>query len=463
MNPYEDFMPEFNDQEEDAVPQEEAPTKILAQTLLTERECKVESFIKDFCNEEEPSTLLDEAEEQAFLSEANNKLADTSLLLSHKYGTVLKAYLSRKQELEFTKSYSKLPKQILSQSNLAFVYSQCFAKWINSEHISFSTLHKTGLGQLTGKECFIVHLFSMATCRRVKGDDSFALSVVGRSSVGKTRIIEHCLQQASFTYASEPGVGRFNVKNRPILLYRDIEIDKLVKGADSSKFRTICRSEMTSVKVHSATVTLPPLWVMISANQRINSHSFSVPVKRKDTATVSIPDKKQKLDPSPSTSFANAFNWTSSSSTSKKAATKCFFNKPAHYPSQLVNSVVRLEESLKAIQNRVLELFVREKPDLTEAPLPNGTIFQRAHLIVGIFDTVLDILDQHSPEDFFSPVLVSYVLTGLCDNLKLYEANWPSPEAADKNKAKILSLVLRYVQDMDQQNAYLAKLGPDSL
>jgi hypothetical protein len=121
----------------------------------------------------------------------------------------------------------------------------------------------------------------------------------------------------------------------------------------------------------------------------------------------------------------------------------------------------RHEESLKAIQNRVLELFVREKPDLTEAPLPNGTIFQRTHLIAGIFDTVLDILEQHSPEDFFSPVLVSYVLTGLCDNLKLYKANWP--EADDKNKARIISLVLQYVKDMDHQNAYLTKLGPDSL
>ena len=474
----------------------------VVKTLLTERESNIEDFIKNFVkdaeNQSDADELLDEADEQALLSEADNKLAEASLLLSHKYGTVLKAHLSRKQQLGFTKSYSKLPKNYFSKSNLCFVYSQCFAQWINSGEISFCTLNKSALGALSAKDCFIAHLFSMATCRRVKGDDCYALSVVGKSSVGKTRMIEHCLQQASFTYASEPGVGRFNVKHRPILLYRDIDITKLVKGADSSKFRTICRSEMTSVKVHSSTVTLPPLWVLISANQRINSHFFPVTPRQATTAATKAsapvsPAKKSKNDIKDSnsgnsnsgnssrTAHFNAFNWDSASSSGKNNggggnnSSKSNFNStlvkissfPSNYPTQLIPSGKRDErqdESIKAVQNRVLELFVREKPDLTTAPLPTGVIFQRSHLVVGIFDTIIDILERHAPADFYSPVLVSYLLTGLADNLALYKSLWLAPEMAEANKTRITLLILKYAADsVDQQNAYLAKLGANSL
>ena len=435
-------------------------------SLLTKRENNIEDFIKNFVkdadNQSDADDLLDEADEQAFLSEADNKLAEASLLLSHKYGTVLKAHLARKQQLGFTKSYSKLPKSIFSKVNLCFVYSQCFAQWINSPEISFCTLNKSALGALSAKDCFIAHLFSMATCRRVKGDDCYALSVVGKSSVGKTRIIEHCLQQASFTYASEPGVGRFNVKHRPILLYRDIDITKLVKGADSSKFRTICRSEMTSVKVHSSTITLPPLWVLISANQRINSHFFSK--RLPTTAAAASPAKKTKEESTsngPPQHF-NAFNWNSEIDANTTITKIASF--PSNYPTQLIPSGRRDErqdESIKAVQNRVLELFVREKPDLTTAPLPAGVIFQRSHMVVGIFDKVIDILERHEPADFYSPVLVSYLLTGLADNLTLYKSLWLTP--ADANKSRIAALILRYADNVDQQNAYLLKLGGDSV
>jgi hypothetical protein len=432
-------------------------------SLLTKRENNIEDFIKTFVtdsdNQSDADELLDEADEQAFLSEADNKLAEASLLLSHKYGTVLKAHLARKQQLGFTKSYSKLPKTHFSKVNLCIVYSRCFAQWINSTEISFCTLNKSGLGALSAKDCFIAHLFSMATCRRVKGDDCYALSVVGKSSVGKTRIIEHCLQQASFTYASEPGVGRFNVKHRPILLYRDIDITKLVKGADSSKFRTICRSEMTSVKVHSSTITLPPLWVLISANQRINSHFF--PKRLPETAAAASPAKKTRDDSSSFTQF-NAFNWKSDIDANTTITKVVSF--PSNYPTQLIlagKKDERQDESIKAVQNRVLELFDREKPDLTTAPLPTGVIFQRSHMVVGIFDTVIDILERHHPADFFSPVLVSYLLTGLADNLALYKSSWPNP--TDANKNRIASLILRYADNVDQQNAYLSKLGGDSV
>ena len=502
---------EVDTEEEDAVVSttQQDLLQLKAQTLLSKKENEVESFIREFAaltnagtasadNNDPCATtnmtttsatlgstldLLDEADEQAFISQCSSQLADASLLLSHKYGTVFKEYLSRQQQQQFTQSYSQIPKNIVSKTNLCHMYAACFRRWIHSEHVSFNTANQTALGGLSPKDSFIFHLFSMATCRRIKGDDCFALSVVGRSSVGKTRMIEHVLQQASFTYASEPGCGRFNVKDRPILLYRDIDIEKLYKGADAGKFRTICRSEMTAVKIHSSTIMLPPLWVLVSANQRIINHTFQrvsaaaaaaatpVGAKRSLMDTPRDAEKKIKLEPdvaaavqpsmTPSTS--NAFNWA----TTPRLAHSAFYRptpyRPCQYPSQLVDlskKVNRQEESVKAVQNRVLELFVKDKPDLTQAPLPNGVIFQRTHLVVGIFDQIVDLLQQHLPDHFYSPVLLSYVLTGLCDNYQLFKKNWANRHDTKQAKEKLKSLISLYVPDVKQQHVYLSKLTP---
>ena len=55
----------------------------------------------DACTEEKNNCptgssvdLLDEADEQAFMSQSSSQLADASLLVSQKYGTVFKEYRS---------------------------------------------------------------------------------------------------------------------------------------------------------------------------------------------------------------------------------------------------------------------------------------------------------------------------------------------------------------------------------
>ena len=45
------------------------------------------------------------------------------------------------------------------------------------------------------------------------------------------------------------------------ILLHDIEIGKLF-GADFEKIKSIARAEMTVAKIHSSTVTLPPLHLL---------------------------------------------------------------------------------------------------------------------------------------------------------------------------------------------------------
>ena len=111
------------------------------------------------------------------------------------------------------------------------------------------------------------------------------------------------------------------------------------------------------------------------------------------------------------------------------------------------------------MQNRVLECYFRDKPDLTEAPLPNGVIFQRTHLVVGIYTQMIDLLQHHVPSAFYSPVLFSYVLTGLCDNYSLFKKHWTDRLETKQVKKRLLDVISAYVPDATQQQLYLAKLA----
>ena len=52
--------------------------------------------------------------------------------------------------------------------------------------------------------------------------------------------------------------SRFDVGSKNAILLHDIEIGKLF-GADFEKIKSIARAETTVAKIHSSTVTLPPL------------------------------------------------------------------------------------------------------------------------------------------------------------------------------------------------------------
>ena len=54
---------------------------------------------------------------------------------------------------------------------------------------------------------------------------------------------------------------RFDVGSKNAILLHDIEIAKLF-GADFEKIKSIARAETTVAKIHSSTVTLPPLHLL---------------------------------------------------------------------------------------------------------------------------------------------------------------------------------------------------------
>ena len=80
-------------------------------------------------------------------------------------------------------------------------------------------------------------------------------------------MFEAPLQSVSHNLTSDQGVGRYNTNGKLVLLLHDCNIDILVKGKDCDKLKTITRSEPMTAKIHSSTVSIPPIHVLITSNR----------------------------------------------------------------------------------------------------------------------------------------------------------------------------------------------------
>lgn len=86
-------------------------------------------------------------------------------------------------------------------------------------------------------------------------------------STGKSSLFETPLQSVSHNLTSDQGVGRYNTNGKLVLLLHDANIEILIKGKDAEKLKTLTRSEPTTAKVHSSTVSIPPIHVLLTSNK----------------------------------------------------------------------------------------------------------------------------------------------------------------------------------------------------
>jgi hypothetical protein len=262
---------------------------------------------------------------------------------------------------------------------MAQQYQKCFNTWVDaSAHVSFKATNTQLLGSIAVKDMYILTFFAFLTCKRAKNDNILQLGLVGCSTSGKSTLFEACLMEGSHVTTNESGVGRFQVGNKPVLMFHDIAIRTLAVSKDTEKIKTIARTEPTVTKIYSTVYTLPPLFLFYSSNERLMTHKFTsdiVPMERSSYYSRLFPSQVNEVG--------------------KKRAS---------------------DESLQAIQNRFIEAFVRAPPPLAKADLPQSGGFQRLHAVLGLFPRIIGIMQHYKPQDFYSPILVQYVLNGLCRN-----------------------------------------------
>ena len=345
--------------------------------LLSNKDKSTEDFLRQLVDSLDPPAVAsaDETGRQ-WCDQAANRLSEISVTLSHRVAPLLQLLLNQKLNQSLTSTFGTLPPVQDSTQAMVKKYQKCFNTWVDSDDcVAFSTHNPRMLGTLHPKDVFVLTLFAFATCRRTKGDNILQLGIAGVSTCGKSTLFENPLVQGAHTMTNEPGVGRYNVGQKNLIFLHDIDLKTLVNSRDTEKFKTICRSEVTVAKVHSQTVTLPPLFLLYTCNQRLMNHIF----------------------PAQKSNFLGR-----------------------NFLSQVSDPNGTRKESIQALQNRFLEAYCRRPPPLDPHDLPRSGIFQRHHFIMGTYARVMSILQRHSLDDFYSPTLAQYALMGLCLHLNDY-------------------------------------------
>jgi hypothetical protein len=194
------------------------------------------------------------------------KLSAASSCLHLKLNRLFKSYMTRREEAEMDGLFYNMLVPQKTRKELSHIYGVMFDKLIDDErYVSFATGLPRMLGNVSPVDTWFLTFFVFVTCRRVRGDKLLQLGCVGKSSSGKSTILEAVIRQTAHELLSstsqsggDAGVGRFEVGKKNMIFLHDIAIGKFF-GVDFDKLKAIARAEPTAVKIHGHVTNLPPL------------------------------------------------------------------------------------------------------------------------------------------------------------------------------------------------------------
>lgn len=372
--------------------------------LLSQKDASIDLFLQKMMSLLKlPINATPDEIQTAWSNQLSDKISDMSAILWHRLNPYVQILIQKKISSTIQGQMVCIESFIEPLKIMVEKYNKCFNGWIDSDKVSFNTGNQPALGKLSMKDYFILQLFTMGTCTRKRGDNCLMLGIVGKSTVGKSLLFEAPLLEVSHMYVAEKGVGRFKIENKTILFFHDVDVNTFIHPKDRDLIKTVCRTEPTAVKVHSSVSSIPPVHVLYTSNTFLFNH-------------------KVKGNNIFSSSFLSDIQIT---------------------PKNV--------EHVQAIRCRFLECFCSEKPDLNSEWFPECGMFQRQHMILGIFDRVMKILSKYpGPESFYRVVQVHYVLAGLAKNAKFYEELFQISVVNE-----IECFVKKFIKNVDQQNDVL--------
>ena len=398
----------MNSQEE--MNEENMKIEALKGELLSKKDHQAEEFIKTFMssfnkNDFESSSRSADLSLQERLQQAQRKMADSSIILAHKYTPFIKELVNAQEHQELNAKFAVIKATPAPLEDMAKKFQRCFNTWINAkDDVHLKVLNpKDQLGNISITDMFTLVYFATITSRRQTGDNMLQLMVSGFTSCGKTMIFEAPLLDVAHVLTTEKGVSRFNCDAKSTMLLHDINVDMLVKGSDTDKMKAICRGEPVPTKTYGSVQTVPSVFVFVTSNRRLMTHVFEKPERR------------------PGATFQRVY-------TSDVKQTRSI------HPGDV-----------SAVQSRFLEAYVRQRPKLNEQDLPKNGTFERLHVILGLFHDIITVLTKYAPKDYPTQYLYLYALGGLCKNINLLP-----DDAQPLMKPILFTLMLKYNFDASQ-------------
>lgn len=362
----------------------------LKQVLLSQRDIAGEQLLDLIIAEIITSTpklknyTLDERN-QYLTRKTTEQLQLLSPALIVKLNPLIKTMLEKTSQSLMSHTFAQISIPFIDPITKSLIYKRMLERLICNDHcVSFAYINARLVNQMHPRDVFLLVLFSYVTCQRSRGDDMPALYISGKSSSGKSSLIEaavsNCAHQLVTTSSrgKGAGVGRFSTFGKNVMLLRDVAVSTLV-SADSDKIKTLCRGEPTVAKVHSSVENVEPIFLLVTSNERLLTHK---------------------------TSQSNSIK-----------------NLPQIYPSQLMEYSTKKKIALEhvlAIQHRFLEMYIRTKPIQSDQDLQNADCFDRNHFILAVLPWIIDIYASTPLAHYPSKYLRAYVEAGINKNLPFY-------------------------------------------
>jgi hypothetical protein len=439
-----------------------------------EEEDKDKFFFYDGVSEDDKQFLIDAAKE---------KLSALSPVACSKLLPLVVKQLVDEHEKRVSRSFGHIRLRKTAINSMAKMYRTAFAQWIDSPYVSFVAGNPTQLGKLTAKECFVLHVYSFVGCFRAKPDDLYCIALTGETSVGKSLIFENPFSSNCHQYISSEGCGRWHTGKHSMVMYHDINLSVLLKPSECEMFKTLARTEMSAAKVHSGAAYVPTLFVFVTSNQRVHSHTVSEPTgelrerikQESEHVSVAKASKKKENKPHSAADYKSRqllLSWRGAAATTSNhkftfeeqnqttARSPLNRNKKpgssrnaVHLESNLRPSSQHDCPNIRAVQSRILEAHCHQRPELDPACIPRGETFTRAHVLLGVYQSVLDILESHEREDFYSPPIISYALTTLCMVSKFFSRNMEG-EDGEGVERRLRVLIERLEPDLKERQLY---------
>lgn len=158
--------------------------------LLSKRDRDAELFLNNLMKNADvdfkSSSNSVELSQQERLHQAQEKLANTSIFLAHKYQPIIEKLVSQQENIALNNKYAVIKATPLSLQDMAKKYYICFNNWIRSkDDVSIKIHDPRDLGNLNVIDVFILTYFAMLTNKRMIGDNLHQLIVSGQHRVEK--------------------------------------------------------------------------------------------------------------------------------------------------------------------------------------------------------------------------------------------------------------------------------------
>lgn len=424
-------------------------------TLLTHRDLRMESFLQEMLGEVVegsrhalPDLSSDEIT-RLWTRELASRVSGMSAILWTKLAPTAGVLIAQRLKEAHDETMVSLVRTPEPMSLMGLKYRTLFNQWVNAEQcVSFGTLNTVALGGLAPRDYFVLQFFVLGTCQRSKADNLLQIAVSGETTVGKSTLFEAPLTGSAHYYVGDAGVGRFRIDDKTILFFHDVDVNDLVFGRDRDLIKTVARGEATQAKVHGSVVAVPPVHVFYTSNTRLMTHRL--PYRAPAPLLGSTPEgvAVRRLLACGTTSQATSQAVYKSDVVGRGSSSKT----PS--PGD--------EAHLRAMRHRFLECFCAEKPPIDTSLLPRNGSFHRNHMILGLYERVVELLERVYTPDHFQqmPALADYVVTGLAKHVHLFCQHLLQP-ASDKSSflERILALSERYVlPKSSQQHDFIVNL-----